>query len=280
MLNVQRIIIENFVEELKKAYHRTYSHTEPEIPNIIAWVGRLSLENISNSDMLFHNLEHTVMVTLAGQTILEGKHLAEGGVTPQDWLHVLVALLCHDIGYVRGVCKADRNGDFATGIGDETITLPETSTDIALTPYHIDRSKLFVKERFGGKQLTHLIDANRVIEYIELTRFPIPEEELYQQTNTLGGIVRAADFIGQLGDPNYRRKVPALFFEFEKTGMNKKFGYKSPQDIRENYSQFYWQVVRPYIEDALYYLRLTQEGKQWIACLHSHVFASEHDETI
>jgi hypothetical protein len=47
--------------------------------------------------------------------------------------------------------------------------------------------------------------------------------------------------------------------------------------MRRRYAKFYWDVVSPYIEDALYYLRLTQEGRLWIANLHSHVFEVEHD---
>jgi len=38
-----------------------------------------------------HNLDRTVMVATAGQAILEGKHLSEGGVTPGDWVHVTIA---------------------------------------------------------------------------------------------------------------------------------------------------------------------------------------------
>lgn len=60
--------------------------------------------------------------------------------------------------------------------------------------------------------------------------------------------------------------------------MNERFGYTSPGDLRRSYTQFYWGVVRPHIKDALRYLAITQEGKQWIANLHSHVFNVEHDE--
>ena len=118
MLNLQKIIIECFVEELRRAYLRTYSDVVPEFGNIIAWSGRLALENIANSDALYHNVEHTVMVALAGQSILEGKHLCEGGVTPKGWMHFMIALLCHDIGYVKGVCRNDGGHEFATGKGD------------------------------------------------------------------------------------------------------------------------------------------------------------------
>jgi len=99
MLTLKRITIDFFVEELRQVYQRTYSDLEPEFGNIIVWTGRLALENIANSDALYHDLEHTMMVALAGQAILEGKHFCEGGVSPRDWLHFMIAVLCHDIGY-------------------------------------------------------------------------------------------------------------------------------------------------------------------------------------
>ncbi|MDQ1335502.1 MAG: hypothetical protein QG552_2452 [Thermodesulfobacteriota bacterium] len=282
MLNFQRLAIEHFVKEVKTTYSETYGSIEPQFGNIIAWSGRLVLENIANSDALYHNVSHTVMVTLAGQAILEGKQLREGGVTPTDWLHTMIAFLCHDIGYVRGVCRNDHGNRFATGIGEERVEIPSGSTDVVLTPYHVDRSKLFVRERFGGKLLEGLnevIDAEVIASYIEMTRFPVPDDERYRDTKGYGGIVRAADFIGQLGDPDYLRKTPALFYEFEELGDNEKLGYQRPGDLRDNYARFYWNVVSPLIQDALRYLRITQVGKEWINSLYSHVFTAEHDRT-
>jgi hypothetical protein len=46
--------------------------------------------------------------------------------------------------------------------------------------------------------------------------------------------------------------------------------------MRKSFAKFYWDVISRYIQDALRYLRVTQEGKQWIANLHSHVFSVEH----
>jgi hypothetical protein len=45
---------------------------------------------------------------LVGQEVLRGKHLREGGISPRDWLHFIISLLCHDIGYVRGISMNDR----------------------------------------------------------------------------------------------------------------------------------------------------------------------------
>jgi hypothetical protein len=275
IFNIQSLIIDRFVAELKADYKQTYNMMEPQYAHIIEWCGRLALENIANSDALYHNLDHTILVTMVGQAILKGKHLAEGGVTPQDWLHFTTALLFHDIGYVRGVCRGDKTGHYATGSNGSTIHLPQDQTDASLTPYHVDRGKLFVQERLGNT-LQGIVDVARIQEYIEMTRFPVPDDPWYADTRGFRGLVRAADFIGQLGDPNYLRKIPALFYEFHETGENENTGYQSPGHMRQNFTRFYWQVVRPHIQDALIYLQKTQEGKQWIANLYSHVFAVEH----
>ncbi len=61
----------------------------------------------------------------------------------------------------------------------------------------------------------------------------------------------AADFIGQLGDPNYIRKANALYHEFEEVGINRQLGYESPADIVDRYPQFYWNMVAPHIQGAI-----------------------------
>jgi hypothetical protein len=98
-----------------------------------------------------------------------------------------------------------------------------------------------------------------------------------RRPGTRRDLVRAADFIGQLGDPDYLRKVCALFYEFHELGLNEKFGYKAPNDLRKKYASFYWNSVRTYIQDALLYLSLIGDGKQWVANMHLHVFDAEHD---
>jgi hypothetical protein len=281
MISWQELTIDVVVEQLQTVYRRTYGDIDKDYGGIVAWCGRLALANIANSDSLYHDVDHTIMVSLAGQAIIEGKHLREGGVSPRDWVHYMVAVLCHDIGYVKGVCRNDTKDMFATGVGNETVFISSEGTDVALTPYHVDRSKLFVKERFEAGLLqntTKQLDADLIASYIEITRFPSPAGEMYKDTKGFGGLVRAADFIGQLGDPDYFRKTPALFYEFQELGLNEKLVYKSPNDMRKNYASFYWNSANPYIQDALQYLRLTEDGKQWIANIHSHVFDSEHGE--
>ncbi|MGB3613410.1 MAG: Npun_R2479 family HD domain-containing metalloprotein [Elainellaceae cyanobacterium] len=274
MFNATELLIEDFVCKLKEGYHRTYGSLNRDYEDIIGWAGSMALENIANSDALYHNVEHTILVTLVGQEILRGKHIREGGVSPEDWLSFIISLVCHDIGYVKGVCRKDRDGWYATGCGDEMIQLPAGASDASLTPHHVDRAKLFVAERFGGHWL---IDAEKVKLNIELTRFPVPAAEDHQDIVEYPGLIRASDLIGQLSDPRYLKKIGALFYEFEETGFNQKVGYRHPGDLRANYPKFYWNGVFPYITEGLRYLQLTQQGQQIIANLYSNVFVVEHD---
>ncbi len=275
MFNATEILINEFVKELKDGYRRTYGGFKKDYQEILAWSGSMAMENIANSDALYHNVEHSILVTLVGQEILRGKHIKQGGVTPEDWLHFIISLLCHDIGYVKGVCRQDQDSErlYATGKDGNMVHLPSGYSDASLTPYHVDRGKLFIDERFGGHKL---IDAQIIKRNIELTRFPVPKEEDHKDTNHYPGLLRASDLIGQLSDPRYLKKISALFYEFEETGANKMMGFKTPGDLRDSYSQFFWNAVYPFIQDALSYLSLTQEGKQIIANLYCNVFVVEH----
>jgi hypothetical protein len=277
MLNLEKIKIDYCKDQIRNSYKRNYSDMENEIGNVIVWSAHLALEIIANSDALYHNVEHTVMVALAGQAILEGKHFSEGGVAPQDWANFMIALLCHDIGYVKGICKGDADDRIATGVGRKRVAIRKGGTDAALAPYHVDRSKMFVRERYGKGMLAHgLIEADQVESFIEMTRFPIPDDNMHKDTKGYPGLVRAADFIGQLGDPYRNQKCTALFYEFEELGLNEELGYKSPGDVRESNAKFYWDHVNQFIQDGIRYLRVTQDGKQWIANLQANVFGAEH----
>jgi hypothetical protein len=275
VFNITELEINNFVDHVQESYRRTYGGHKLDYAEIIGWAGGMALENIANSDALYHNVDHTILVTLVGQEILRGKHIREGGVTAEDWLHYSISLLCHDIGYVKGVCRADKPGVYATGTDAPPVKLSPGATDAALTPYHVDRGKLFVQERFDGHKL---IDVQLVKQCIEPTRFPVPTSDDIKDTTSLPGLVRAADLIGQLSDPRYLKKIPALYYEFVETGVAAKLGYKDPGDLRQMYPKFYWSSVFPFIEEALNYLSLTQTGKQVKANLYANVFVVEHEK--
>src|SRR5688572_21745610 len=148
MFNLTNHLIDPFVQELRQSYRHAFGSWKPSYEDILGWAADMALENIATSDALYHNVEHTILVTLVGQQILRGKHIREGGVSPEDWLHFVISHLCHDIGYVRGVCRDDKGDQCSIGIEGKTTRLAAGATDAALTPYHVDRGKTFIRERF------------------------------------------------------------------------------------------------------------------------------------
>ena len=258
------------LEELLGSFMRHVYGSSQAYRELVLAAARIALECIGNSDALYHNVEHTLLVTLAGHDILRGRAL-HAHITVTDYAHVIIACLTHDIGYVRGLLKEDDADGFVIDASGRKVTLPRGSSDASLMPYHVDRSKLYVIERIEG---IAELDELRIAHAIEGTRFPPSEGQQYDEE---ASILRAADFIGQLGDPNYIRKANALYHEFEEVGMNRQLGYASPADIVDSYPQFYWNSVAPHIQTAIRYLNMTSRGRQWVANLYSNVFRAERE---
>src|SRR5580658_4909133 len=195
MITVPELSAEALGSYLSSDLDLRFGSTEAELTELIPSVARLALECIGNSDSLYHNVEHTMLVTLVGYDIMRGRSL----LTPtsaDDYAHLLVACLFHDIGYVRGILRGDDADGYVIDAKGGRVTLARGASDAALTPYHVERSKLFAMDRLGTIEP---IDAGRVARAIEFTRFPSAVEPDSNNSEE-GSLVRAADLIGQLGD--------------------------------------------------------------------------------
>jgi hypothetical protein len=193
---------------------------------------------------------------LAGHDIFKGRALLMDS-TPDDYSNFIVACLFHDIGYVRGVLIGDGPDGYVVDSAGHKVKLPRGCSDASLAPHHVERSKLFVLDRLASSEA---LDGARIAGAIEHTHFPYSSVPDRRDVHEDGALLRAADLIGQLGDPHYLRKANALYREFEEIGLNQKFGYESPVDLVDKYPQFYWARVSPYISDAIRYLNVTANG--------------------
>ena len=220
MITVPELAADALGEFLANYMRRRFGSSQAPLVEMVPSIARIAIECIGNSDALYHNVEHTMLVTLAGHDILRGRAL-HTHMPAEDYAHVIIACLTHDIGYVRGVFREDDQDGYLVDTGGRKVTLPRGSSDAAL--------------------------------------------------------LRAADLIGQLGDPHYIRKANALYHEFEEAGLNRQLGYSSPADLVNLYPQFYWNSVAPHVQTAIRYLKVTSSGRQWIANLYSNVFRAERD---
>ena len=273
MFTVSELAADALGPFLADDFRRVFGKSEAPLAEALETAARLAMECIGITDAPYHNVEHTMMVTLCARDILRGRYLLKR-TTSAEWLQVLMACLYHDIGFVRGILTDDRPPHYVATMNGEKVELPKGASDAWLNPYHVDRSKVFVLERLGGS--TAIVDAERIADAIECTRFP---SDMERPVTEEGALVRAADLIGQLGDPSYLRKAFALFCEFRETGLDKTLGYTSPSDVIERYPDFFWKTISPHLGLALRYLSVTDNGRGWIARLDSNVFAAERGRT-
>src|SRR5262245_33332350 len=272
MITIPELASEALGSHLAAYMDRRFGSTDAALLEIVQSAARLAIDCIGNSDALYHNVEHTMVVTLAGYDILKGRRLLKE-TNASDFAHAIAASLFHDLGYVRRIHGGDSTDGYINDGQGNKIEVARCSSDAALLPYHVDRSKLFVMDRFAKAKL---LDATRIANAIEFTRFP-STAGTNGGGNEEGMLVRAADLIGQLGDPHYLRKANALYYEFEEVGMNKQLGYESPADLTDLYPKFYWSSVSPYIQGAIRYLNITSSGRQWIANLYSNILSAERE---
>jgi hypothetical protein len=276
MITVPELAADALSNFLSSSIQRRYGSSPGRLLEIVPPIARIAIECIANSDALYHNVEHTMLVTLAGHDILRGRAL-HTNLPPEDYGHLIIGCLVHDIGYVRGVLKGDDSDGFVVDAEGHKVTLSRGASDAALFAYHVDRSKLYVTERMAAMES---VDERRIARAIEFTRFPTNSPPNQDTDDEEGSLLRAADLIGQLGDPHYIRKASALFHEFEEVGLNRQLGYASAADLVNLYPQFYWKSVYPYIRTAIRYLNVTSSGRQWIANLYANVFRAEREITL
>ncbi len=264
MFNPSSVIVENFSKHVLEQFRRMYSDPDPSQLRSLDQAVHTALETLISCDCPYHDMNHTILVTDVGLTILQGRQVARGDLTSHDWLQAVVAMLFHDIGYIRQLLPQDTAEQSAIDPQGKFVQPPKGSSDAFMTPFHVTRGAMFVQSRFGNDPA---IDTQVVMDCIEMTRFPVPADPAYHHTDTLPGLVRAADLIGQMADPEYRQKLSRLFAEFSETGEAERLGIKNTGELRDGFPEFFYSQVQPYIGSGIAYLKRTQEGRGWIANL-------------
>jgi len=107
MITVPELAAEALSSFLASDMTRRFGTSHARLTELVPSVARLALECIGNSDALYHNVEHAMLVTLAGHDIMRGRALLIPTL-PSDYAHIIVACLLHDIGYVGRLL--DRGG--------------------------------------------------------------------------------------------------------------------------------------------------------------------------
>src|SRR6202790_3742174 len=148
MITIPELVAQALGSFLTSETKSRFGSSHARLAEVLPFAARLTLDCIGNSDALYHNIEHSMLVTLAGHDILMGRQMLRA-TTAGDYANFILACLTHDIGYVRGILQGDDNESYVADLSGRTIRLPRGSSDAALAPYHVDRSKLYVAKRLA-----------------------------------------------------------------------------------------------------------------------------------
>src|SRR6201995_1068263 len=142
MITIPQVLAQSLGAFLASETRGRFGSSHGYLADFLPYAARLTLECIGNSDALYHNIEHSMLVTLVGHDIFVGRQL-QRTPTPRDYSNFILACLPHDIGYVRGVVQGDGDGAYIADVNGRTVKLPIGSSDAAMAPYSVDRSKPF-----------------------------------------------------------------------------------------------------------------------------------------
>lgn len=271
MFRPTAIVIDAFVPRVLAEYDQLFPHGDPAHREALLQVARMALQRLARSNALYHDLDHTIVVTQVGQDICRGRLVRDGNLSSLDWVHFVASLLCFAIGFARNVCPGDAGETCVADETGRTVEVPRSRSDGALWPYFTDRSKLFVRHHFRGHPL---IDAERLAANVEYSRFPPPTDRNRETCNE-PGLLRAAHIIGAVADPDFMLKMKPLFIELQEAGIAGMLGFDTAAAMKRGYATLFWTVLHPLIGEGMNLLTYTAEGRVWLANLHAHVLRAE-----
>jgi len=150
-------------------------------------------------DTAYHDITHTMQATLCLVELIHHRHQygAAPHIEPNDFRRALVAILFHDIGYLKKAGDTDGSGAKYTHLHEQR------SCDFART-FLADRGWSDDDIQFVENLISSTgprVDVKRIEFRSEIERL-------------LGQAVCTADYIGQMSDPRYPDRLKPLFNEF------------------------------------------------------------------
>src|ERR1700750_2474414 len=115
MITIPSVMAQTLGTFLATETRGRFGSSHAQLAGFLPYVSRVTLELLRNSDALYHDIEHSMLVTLVGHDILMGRALLRP-TTPRDYCNFILACLTHDIGYVRGVVQGDGDGGYVADV--------------------------------------------------------------------------------------------------------------------------------------------------------------------
>lgn len=230
---------ERLSARLEAIFHGVHPEADAQfIPMLVGLVDRLFSgrdDRYNAIDMAYHNIEHTFQTALCLARMYAGRADVPGlaPLEPSDFRRALAAMLFHDTGYLKSRGDTQGTGAKYTFVHEQRSAELATAmlSEIGWPEKELDAIRLFILCTGPSSRPDRLP-----------FRTPVDVE--------LGAMVCTADFLGQMSDPNYLKKLPELFREFEEAydvrGLKEeKRPFHSPRELLEKTPEFWRDFVLP-----------------------------------
>ena len=191
------------------------------------------------SDSPYHDLSHTLAATVATARLLDGhiKSQRPPILGTRDFELTVAGILLHDSGFIKE-------------IGDDQ------GTGAKYTITHVARSAAFAAKFLPP--LGASPDEIRLVQLaIHCTGLNVDVSKLNfrdERERFIGCALGTGDILGQMADPHYPQRLPALYIEYREATAFSELreegiaGYKSADDLMRRTRQFYEGYVRRMLE--------------------------------
>lgn len=193
------------------------------------------------SDTPYHDLEHTLQVTLCFVEIVEGRFMAriEPRITARQFELGIAAALLHDTGYLK--LRADMEGTGAK------YTFTHVLRSCAVASSYLPTLGVSLDELDGVLGSIRCTNHSTVIRRLH---FQNPVEGI------IGCAVATADYLGQMSTPHYLGELPNLLAEFEESDNfagvpTAQRLYHSINELIEKTPTFWRTSVLPKLDNEL-----------------------------
>ncbi len=184
-------------------------------------------------DTIYHDMQHSLDVTLTATRILGGYQKTHGNLPAHKILLGIITALFHDIGYLR------KRGEDKLANGAEY-----TST-------HVSRGAEFMRRHFAHLGLDQF--TSTATEIVHLTGYEKTPDSVYTKTEEdrlIGNMVASADLLAQMADRCYLEKCrDRLYPELVLAAMSRQNrsgptpNFRSAEELLRQTPDFYRQYV-------------------------------------
>ena len=84
MITIPQLTAQALGSFLARETEGRFRSSDSDLTKLLPFAARPTLECIGNSDALYHNIEHTMLVTLVGHDILAGRALQRTTTAPSN----------------------------------------------------------------------------------------------------------------------------------------------------------------------------------------------------